>query len=405
MAKVIRIFRLPAEGRAPEVSDRALALSFSGRFVDEVLSETARVLMPTFRRHFGLSLVQVGLLEQVLDWVALLVEPPASLLIDVRSRRVLLTVGATCLGLSVLLMGVAPTYAALLTAFAIYGIGSGPLAHTADVVNVEAYPDDPERAFGRATQLDTIGGLLGPGLVVLTGWLDLGFRPLLVVLGLATLAYAATIALTVFPAPRRSGPAGGRGLLGELADNVGQVARHPRARAWLLVLLALDVFETATLLRYVFLVEHVGLTQAQAALYGTVEQLVDLAALAWLDRMLARRGSDGVLGWAALATAVLFPAWALVPGLWPRLFLGVPLAFAWTLMWPIAKSRSLASIPGKAGSVNAVTTLFVLLPLPIAFSALAQWIGLPEAMAVVGALGCAGVWATARAAESPSLKR
>ncbi len=119
----------------------------------------------------------------------------------------------------------------------------------------------------------------------------------------------------------------------------------------------MDLFETASLLKYVFLVEHVGLSQPQAAVHGAAEQLVDLAALAWLDRHLASRGSSGVLGWAATATLVLYPAWVLVPGVAARLVLGVPLAFAWTMFWPIAKSRSLASMPGRAGAVNAVTTL------------------------------------------------
>lgn len=392
-----RLVRLPRDGRSPAVSDRALGLSFSGRFVDEVLAGTWSALTPTFRSHFGLSLLQVGLLDQALNWVALVVEPPASLLIDARSRRVLLAFGATCVGLSTLLMGLAPSYAALLAAFAMYGLGSGPLAHTADVVNIEAYPDDAERAFGRATSLDTIGALLAPALVAATGWLHLDWRVLLATLGAATLAYAWALAATRFPAPpnRREE----HHLLGELWANVRLAVGDRKSRPWLLVLLALDVFETASLLKYVFLVEHVGLSQSQAALYGAGEQLVDLAALAWLDRRLERRGSSGVLGRAAVATLVLFPAWVLAPGLPARLLLGVPLAFAWTMFWPIAKARSLASVPGRAGAVNAVTTLFVLLPLPIAFSALAQWLGLPTAMAATGMVGSIAVLITSRRAE------
>lgn len=79
-----RLVRPPCEGRSPNVSDRALGLS--GRFVDELLSGTWSALTLTFRNHFGLSLVQVGLLDQVLNWVALVIEPPASLLIDAWSR-------------------------------------------------------------------------------------------------------------------------------------------------------------------------------------------------------------------------------------------------------------------------------------------------------------------------------
>jgi len=390
------LVRLPRAGRSPAVSDRALGLSFSGRFVDELLSGAWQALTPTFRRHFGLSLVQVGLLDQVLGWVALAVEPPASLLIDARSRRVLLTFGAACVGISTLLIGLAPSYAALLAAFAVYGLGAGPLTQTADVVNVEAYPDDPERAFARATALDTVGALLAPALVAATAWLQVDWRALLVVLGAGTLAYASALAATPFPPPPHHGD--GR-LLADLWANVKLVARDRRARPWLYALLALDLLETALILKYVFLVEEVGLSQGQAALYGVAEQAVGLAALAWLDRRLDRGTVDGLMARAATASLVLFPAWALAPGVSARLLLGVPLSFAGALFWPIAKSRSLASIPGKAGAVNAVTTLFVLLPLPVAFGAFAEWAGLPAAMAVTGSAGSVAVLLTSRRAE------
>ena len=403
MSRFHRLVRLPREGRSQAVSDRALGLSFSARFVDEVLSGSWTALSPTFRSHFGLSLLQVGLLDQVLNWVALVVEPPASLLIDVRSRRVLLAFGATCVGLATLLMGVAPTYAALLSAFAIYGLGSGPLAHTADVVNVEAYPDDPERAFGRATSLDTVGALLAPALVASTGWIGLDWRVLLAALGLGALGYAWALATTRFPPPATRG-GDGHHLVAELWRNVRLVVGDRRARAWLIVLLALDVFETAALFKYVFLVEHVGLSQVQAALYGAAEQVVDLAALAWLDRHLERHGSARVLPWAAAATLVLFPAWVLAPGLAARVAIGVPLAFAWTMFWPIAKARSLTSIPGRAGAVNAVTTLFVLLPLPILFGAIAESVGLPTAMAITGGVGSVAVLLTSTMAERTSAR-
>ncbi|MGH9164937.1 MAG: MFS transporter, partial [Acidimicrobiales bacterium] len=339
----------------------------------------------------------VGLLEQVLGWVALVVEPPASLLIDVWSRRALLAFGATCVGLSTLMMGLAPSYAALLAAFAVYGLGSGPLAQTADVVNLEAYPDDPERAFGRATSIDTVGAMLAPALVAVTGWLHVDWRIVLAGLGGGALGYAWALAATPFPAPPPT--VDGHRLLAGLRSNVRTVLGDARTRSWLLVLVALDLFETAMLLKYVFLVEQVGLSQAQAAVYAAAEQAVGLVALAWLDRRLDRRGSGGVLPGAAIATLVLLPAWVVVPGVTSRLALGIPLAFASTMFWPIAKSRSLTSIPGKAGAVNAVTALFVLLPLPLAFTAIAQWVGLGPAMAGTGAAGSVAVLVASRRAE------
>ena len=143
-----------------------MAVAFTARFVDELLSGAWTVLTPTFRRVFGLNLFQVGLLVQVLEWVALVVEPLAASMIDHSSRRRLLAGGAAVLVLSTVAMAAAPGFAVLLLGFALYGVGSGPLAHTADVVVLESFPHDPERAYSRATVLETCGALL-----VLDRWL------------------------------------------------------------------------------------------------------------------------------------------------------------------------------------------------------------------------------------------
>ena len=137
MVRWLRIGRL---GPAGPVSDRAKLLVFSARFTDELLSGAWTVLMPTFRAAFGLSLVGVGVLAQGLNWVALTVEPVTTTLIDISSRRRLIGFGAAALAVSLALMGSAQSFWWLLGGFVVYGVGSGPLAHTADVVVVEAFP-------------------------------------------------------------------------------------------------------------------------------------------------------------------------------------------------------------------------------------------------------------------------
>ena len=387
--------RVPGLERRDDVSDRAVALAFLGRFTDELLSGTYAVLAPTFRRVFGLSLVAVALLDQVLFWVALVVEPPASLLIDVRSRRVLLATGAFFAGAALTVMGVAPGYEVLLVGFALYGVGSGPLAHTADVVVVESFPGDAERAFGRATFLDGLGALLAPLIVAAVSVAGLSWRVALVAVGAWGLVYARALAATPFPAP--AGRAEERSSLrADLRANVRDVLRSREARRWLLFLLWLEVLEAPDVLAYVWLHEDVGMSQGMVAAYAAGEQVVGLLALLWLDRWLGRRDSRPVLLSVTLALLVLYPLWLFAPGIWGRVAVGVPLAFFWSLLWPIARARSLTAVPGRAGAVTAVLTLFAIVPMSLLFGVAAEVLGLRPAMLAVAVAALVLLLVTAR---------
>jgi MFS transporter, FSR family, fosmidomycin resistance protein len=138
-------FNLKSIPRAKGVSNRLVGVSLSARFFDEVLSGLPNVLMPTIRAQLGLSYAQVSLLLLALNYVAVVIEPIAGLLIDIWQRRWLMVWGAVGIGIATAVMGLAPTFFLLLLGFAIYGLASGPLAHTADVVLVEAYPEQPGR--------------------------------------------------------------------------------------------------------------------------------------------------------------------------------------------------------------------------------------------------------------------
>lgn len=357
------------------------------RFVDELLSGAWTVLAPTFRRTFGLSLVAVALLDQVLFWVALVVEPPAALLIDVKSRRAIMTFGAAWIGLGSIAMGVAPTYAFLLAGFAAYGIGSGPLADSADIILVESHPDHAEQAFARGTFVDTIGALLAPALIALAAWTGVSWRVVLVGLGLATLVYAWAVAATPMPRAGTRAREGEVHLVRELWGNLREVLRDRGARRWLLFGLWFDVLEAPHALKYVWLHEHVGLDQAAVAAYAVGEHVVGLISLMMLDHGLARFGSRRVIIGVSLGLLLVFPAWVAAPGIAARIGLGIPLAFLHALLWPISRTRTLVSVPGRAGAVTAVNNLLSVLPFAIGFGALAEWIGLTQAMLVAAVVG------------------
>jgi MFS family permease len=385
--------RLRGLRRAAELSDRAVVLALLARCADEVLSGMLLVLTPAIRSAFDLSLVQAALLLQVLGWVALVVEPVANLLVDHRSRRALLTWGAAWVAVAAVLLGVAPVYAVAVGAFAAYGLGSGPLAFTAGVVLVESFPDDSERVFARATLVDTAGALVGPLLVAGALAVGASWRLPLLLAGAGAAAYAVSVGLTRWPAPPRQH---GERLLAGVKASLAAVARSAAARRWLVFLFAFDVFEAPTALRYVWLHDHVGLSEGAVALYASAEQVAALVALVLLDRWLRRAAWSVVLTGSCVALVVLTPAWLYLPGTALKLAFGMVLAAASALPWPIAEARSLTSVPGCAGAVAAVTTLFPLVPVTLAVAIAGRALGLTAGLFVAMVAGSLAMLAASR---------
>lgn len=391
-SRFVRWLRLRGLGAAPAVSDRALSLVFTARFTDELLSGAWTVLAPSFRSAFRLSLVSVGLLTQATGWVALVVEPPAAVLIDVSSRRRLIGFGAACLAVSIAVMGIAPVYWVLLVGFLIYGLGSGPLAHPADVVIVEAFPETAQRAFTRATFLDTVGALAGPAVIAVCSAVGLSWRAGLVALATWAAVYAACAMATPLPPPPRVPHPSG--LLSEIVGGIRGVLGDRQTRQPLLGLLAFEVFEAAFTLKYVWLHEAVGLSQAAVAGWAAVEQVVDLVALGLLDRWLRRWDPRRIFLVAAGCLVALPALWVGTPGIAGRVVVGIPLAFAQALIWPLAKAESLVADPKVAGAVQAVSTFFPLLPLALLESGLAQAVGMGTALVGMAAAGAGLMVAT-----------
>lgn len=356
---------------------RARRLALTGRFTDEVGSGTFDVLGPTFIRVFGIDVVGLALLNQILFWVALIVEPVTSLLIDVRSRRVLLVWGSTAVAAALLSMGTAAGYSALLLGFVLYGMGSGPLAHTADVLLVEG-SDEAERTFTKATVLDTLGALIAPALVAGAAALELSWRIPLVVAAAVAGVYAGTAALTPFAAPP---VAPGRRILAEVRGNLGAVAASAPARRWLAFALVFELIEAERVLRYVWLSDVVGLGQAGAALYAVGEHVVGLLALIVLERR--QRAGSVHLPAVCAAMGVLYAGWLLAPGAVGKVAVGVPLAAVTAWIWPVSRARTLQSVPGRAGAVSALTTLTGLVPGALIVGLLAGVLGLTAAFAMV----------------------
>jgi MFS transporter, FSR family, fosmidomycin resistance protein len=376
-----RALGLGAIPRAPGIDDRATVLALFARFTDELASGFLVVLMPVFRARLRLSVTQVGWLWQVLFSVAAVVEPVAGAAVDVVRRRPLLVWGAVGWGAALVLAAGAPSFGWLLAAFALVGVASGPLAHTADVVLVETHPGAEERIANRSTVLDTTGALLAPAAVAVAAWAGVDTRLLLVVSGGAVVGYGLALATSAFPPP----PARGEGLspVAQVRTNVRAVASDPAARLWLAALLVQEVLGLSELFEPVWLRSDVGASQTLVATHVAVGTAASLVALLALDRLLVRFGSLPVLVGACVGSAVLYPAWLLAPGVALKLVLVVPRNAAMAPLWPILRSRSLAAVPGAGGTTSALYSLLGLVPLQAAFGWAGSRVGLTSTMLTV----------------------
>lgn len=148
---------------------------------------------------------------------------------------------------------------------------------------------------------------------------------------------------------------------------------------WLLFLRLMYVTETAAAFETVWLTDVVGMSQALLGMYVAFEMLCALVGAIVLDRWLRVASSRRVLMLSLASMLALFPAWFLVPGVWSRFVLGAPLAFAWSMLWPVARAESLLAAP-RPGVLNAANSLTGLLPVVLAIGLLAEAVGLTPAL-------------------------
>jgi MFS transporter, FSR family, fosmidomycin resistance protein len=101
--------------------------------------------------------------------------------------------------------------------------------------------------------------------------------------------------------------------------------------------------------------------------------------------VLERRDGLRVLRASVLATVVLFPAFLLIPGLWPKLVLLAVLSVATAPWYTVLQSELFASLPGRSGlavSLSSAAGLAGGLG-PLVIGLLAEQFGLSWAMAAL----------------------
>ncbi|MTV26716.1 MFS transporter [Nitriliruptoraceae bacterium ZYF776] len=372
------LLRLRTLARQDHLNDRATVLTLFARFTDELCSGLLVVLTPTLRSRIGLSVPQVGWCFQALASAGALTEPLAAVAVDVTSRRPLLVAGAAGWGAALLLTAGATSFGWVLAGFALAGAAYGPLANTADVVLIEGHPTASERIASRSTALDTVGAFLAPAAVAGAAWAGADTRWLLATAGGAALLYAGALAGTVVPtaAPRPDGTA----VRDHVGGNLRAVLADRTTRRWIGALLLLELAGPLEVFEPVWLRDAAGLSQALVAVHVAVGMAASFVALVLLDRWLASHDAVPVLRASLVASFVVYPAWLLLPGLAAKLVLVAVRDTAHATLWPIIHARALASAPGRAGAVSAVTAAIGVVPVHAGFGWLAETVGLTRSM-------------------------
>ena len=248
-------------------------------------------------------------------------------------------------------------------------------------------PHDPERAYSRATVLDTCGALLGPAAVAVALFVGASWRLVLLLLAVVVGGYAWAASRAAFPPPPRA-RTDGESVLGRSSPACRAAVAPPRDPA---------VAARALRLRRVR-----GRLRAQVRVAARRGRAVGARRRAVGGRRAARR--DRARCWCSTAGCPAGPpphppggrraCWpcSRPPGWRRRAWaagssLAIPLAFATALVWPLAKTRSLTIAPELAGASQAVTTLYPIIPLTLAETWFASAVGVGPAMAVTAALG------------------
>jgi FSR family fosmidomycin resistance protein-like MFS transporter len=305
-----------------------------------------------------------------------------------RRRRLAILGGGILFVLTLLGVASARSFAVLLGAFIAFYPASGAFVSLTQAEIMDAWPDRQAQVMARWDLSGSTGAVAGPLLLTAVLASGGGWRAgYLVVAGVAALAWLGACLR------RPAGPAADRRAAGEEAERQRWTERAREVAAalrdwgtlrWLLLIevadLLVDVF-TGFLALYLVDVAH--LTPAVAALAIAIRLGAGLAGDAALVVILERAGDLAVLRVSAVAAAVLYPGFLLVPGTGPKLVALAALSAATAPWYPILQARLYGSLPGRSSVAVTLSSAAGLAGGlgPLAVGLVAQGFGLSWALA------------------------
>jgi FSR family fosmidomycin resistance protein-like MFS transporter len=398
-----------------------LATVFAVEFIDELVDGTKGAAFPLIRHDLALSYGQIGLLASVPLLLGSLLELPVGVLAGHgRRQRIAVLAGGVVFTASLAGAAVAHSFAALLVAFVVFFPASGAFVSLTQSGLMDADPARQERHMARWNLAGSAGAVAGPFLLIAVLAAGGNWRAAYFVLaGCAVLALLGVARGGPRPLPPPAGSPGDAGRAGDAyrADDAGRAGetvrgsdadraagtdragdadragatrrvcsalRQPGVVRWLVLLQLSDLLlDVLTGFLAIYLVDVVHVTPAEAALGVGVRLVAGLAGDAAVVSLLNRTDGLRMLTASAAAAAAAYPAFLLVPGLWPKLAVLAGLSIATACWYPLLQARLYGSLPGQSGVVVTLTSAAALAggagPLAVGF--LAERFGLAWALA------------------------
>jgi MFS family permease len=173
---------------------RVLGLISTGHFMSHFYSLTLPPLFPFLKDAFDVSYTQLGLMMALMAGATAVSQVPVGFLVDRLGARAVLTAGLVIISLGFGLVGVAPSFAAVLVLVTLAAIGNS-VFHPADyaILNSSISPARMGRAFSVHTFAGHLGSAAAPATMALLA-AAIGWRGALIAAGLFGLLVMAALA-------------------------------------------------------------------------------------------------------------------------------------------------------------------------------------------------------------------
>lgn len=371
---------LPA--RLPRLAPGFLVAALAAELVDELVDGATGSAWPLVRADLGLSYAQIGLLLGLPAIFANVIEPLFGLMADRGYRKPLILGGGVAFALSLALFAASGSFWLLLLSLLLFYPASGAFVSLTQAALMDAEPERREQNMARWTLVGSVGNVVGPLLVGLAVTLGLGWRPVFGLLAALTVGALALMWRSRVGLMGEREPEAGLNVR-EATSEVSAALRRGEVRRWLLLLeagnLTADVFRGLVAL---YFVDAVGASPAVAGLAVMVFTVVGLLGDVLVVPLLERVSGVAYLRVSSLLTALLFPAFLLVPQPAVKLVLLGLLGLLNAGWYAVLQARLYGSLPGRSGTVMALGSVTGMIGglVPLALGVVAQRFGLEAAL-------------------------
>jgi len=323
-------------------------------FLDEFVFGARETAWPMIRTDLHLNYEQIGLLLSIPAFIASLIEPALGILGDVWKRRIIVLGGGVIFMLSLVLTALSQHWAVLLLSFILFYPASGAFVHLSQSTLMDSDPARHEQNMARWTFAGSLGVVGGSFVLIAVTAVGGDWRSLFALSALLTLFCL----MLAWRFPFTNQPDAVAITPTEFVKGIRMALsalRRQEVIRWLVLLqfsdLMLDVLYGYIAL---YFVDVVRLSEEQAGLIVAIWLGISLLGDLLLIPLLERVQGLSYLRISTVLEFVLFPAFLLVPGVIPKLFLLSLIGLFSSGWYPILAGQLYSAMPGQSGIVMTV---------------------------------------------------